>query len=729
MKNLLQTHKTKNKMKTKLLFIAIIVHLNCFSQTSIPGGNISGVWTLAGSPYNIQGNNTIPNDSTLTIEAGVTVNFQGQYNIVVLGRLLAIGSATDTITFTAANTTDGWRGIRFDGITNNNDTSRFYYCKLQYGKANAISGQGRHGGAFYFNLFSKAIISNCLITNCVALDKGGAIWLGNSASIIISNNTISNNYAATAGGGISSNSNSCTISNNIISYNTAANYDGGGISCNHGSQTITGNTIFNNSAYVGGGLYSESASPNIYNNTISNNSAYQGGGLKCDATPFISKNIISGNTADYGGGIHCMNSTAIISYNTISNNLASSYYGGGIFLANCSPTISNNTITNNSANINYGGGIYCNYSFPTISNNTIVNNSAVKGGSLYCCNAAVPTFQNCVLWGNTASMAGAVVYLEDVASQPNFYYCDVQGDSVTFEGISYTGTYSNNIDTDPLFVAPSGGSGTSFNGVIADWSLLPASPCIEGGEPSGTYPSSDKAGNIRVSGCIIDMGPYEYQKGFTPPLPFSQSPVVCAGQSVTVGSNTYTMNGTYTDILTSMHGCDSTVTTNLTVNPLPAVSLSFPSNVHRVCLYDGNVALSGESPTNGTYSGTGVSGTSFNPVTAGVGTHTIIYTYTDVNGCVNTATDTINVDLCTGINEPANNNLFSIYPNPTNGPFTIVPSAENTEIIVTDILGQRVIITQVTQKTLDLQLANNGVYIVYAKTKQGTTTQKLIVHR
>lgn len=721
-------------MKTNLLIIAIIVHLSCFSQTSIPGGNISGVWNLAGSPYNIQGNNTIPNDSTLTIEAGVIVNFQGQYHIDVLGRILAIGSATDSIIFTTANSNDGWRGIRFDGTTNNNDTSKFYYCKLQYGKANAISGQGRNGGAFYFNLFSKAIISNCLITNCVALDKGGAIWLGNSASIIISHNTISNNSAATGGGGISSNYNSSIITNNVISNNIAFAYDGGGISCNAGYQTISGNTISNNSAYLGGGIFSTSASPTIINNSISNNSAYQGGGIYCEsALPIITKNIIFDNSAQLGGGIICLNCNATISYNNISNNLAINtqninppiYKGGGIFLGNCSPIISNNIISNDSAT--YGGGIYCDFAFPTITNNTIANNSADRGGSLYCFNASGPILRNCILWGNTASINGAEVYIEDT-SQPNFYYCDVQGDSVTFEGISYSGTYSNNIDTDPLFVAPSGGSGASFNGVIADWSLLPASPCIEGGEPIGTYSSLDKAGNIRVSGCIIDMGPYEYQKGFTPPLPFSQSPVVCAGQSVTVGSNSYTLSGTYIDILTSMQGCDSTVTTNLTVNPLPAASLIFPSNVYLLCLYDGNVELSGESPANGTYSGTGVSGNSFNPLTAGVGTHTIIYTYTDGNGCVDTAADTINVDLCTAINEPANNNLFSIYPNPTNGPFTIVLSAENTEIIVTDILGQRVIITQLTQKTIDLQIVNNGVYIVYAKTKQGTITQKLIVH-
>ena len=42
---------------------------------------------------------------------------------------------------------------------------------------------------------------------------------------------------------------------------------------------------------------------------------------------------------------------------------------------------------------------------------------------------------------------------------------------------------------------------------------------------------------------------------------------ICSGQNVVVGSSTYTTSGTFTDILTTINGCDSTVTTNLTVNP------------------------------------------------------------------------------------------------------------------------------------------------------------------
>lgn len=47
----------------------------------------------------------------------------------------------------------------------------------------------------------------------------------------------------------------------------------------------------------------------------------------------------------------------------------------------------------------------------------------------------------------------------------------------------------------------------------------------------------------------------------------NQKLTICAGKSVTVGNNTYKTTGKYTDLLTSSKGCDSTVITDLTVTP------------------------------------------------------------------------------------------------------------------------------------------------------------------
>lgn len=52
------------------------------------------------------------------------------------------------------------------------------------------------------------------------------------------------------------------------------------------------------------------------------------------------------------------------------------------------------------------------------------------------------------------------------------------------------------------------------------------------------------------------------------PIIFDQNLTICAGSSITVGTSTYTTTGTYTDVLVgaSVEGCDSTVNTDLTVS-------------------------------------------------------------------------------------------------------------------------------------------------------------------
>ena len=96
-------------------------------------------------------------------------------------------------------------------------------------------------------------------------------------------------------------------------------------------------------------------------------------------------------------------------------------------------------------------------------------------------------------------------------------------------------------------------------------------------------------------------------------------------------NHVYTAAGTYTVTLVASNSFGSNSTTQvITVNNPPTVSLTAPTNV--ACQNESNFALTG-SPSGGIYAGPGMTGSTFNPNSAGVGTHTITYTYTDGNGC------------------------------------------------------------------------------------------------
>ncbi len=117
---------------------------------------------------------------------------------------------------------------------------------------------------------------------------------------------------------------------------------------------------------------------------------------------------------------------------------------------------------------------------------------------------------------------------------------------------------------------------------------------------------------------------------------------ICQGDSILLGGTYQKTAGTYTDLLQTINGCDSTVMTTLTINPLPTVTMA---GMNALCADNPAISLTNGLPTGGTYSGPGVSNAMFNPAVAGAGTHTITYSYTDPNtGCSNSTSKTITVN-------------------------------------------------------------------------------------
>jgi len=87
-----------------------------------------------------------------------------------------------------------------------------------------------------------------------------------------------------------------------------------------------------------------------------------------------------------------------------------------------------------------------------------------------------------------------------------------------------------------------------------------------------------------------------------------------------------------------------------TANDCPALTLEITVADTLYCTSDAAAALTA-IPTGGTWSGNGVNAESFNPATAGAGTHNLIYTYTDpANGCV--YSDTLSVSVSSVVVDP-----------------------------------------------------------------------------
>jgi gliding motility-associated-like protein len=116
---------------------------------------------------------------------------------------------------------------------------------------------------------------------------------------------------------------------------------------------------------------------------------------------------------------------------------------------------------------------------------------------------------------------------------------------------------------------------------------------------------------------------------------------VCEGASFTLPDGTITTDaGVYNFDYISSLGCDSMVTVNLTLLPLPSVSIAADEGL---CADAPPLALT-LAPAGGVITGTGVAGTTFDPALAGVGgPYAITYIYTDGNGCVDSATTSIEV--------------------------------------------------------------------------------------
>lgn len=310
----------------KTIISFILFMFTAFLFATDVSGNQSGTWDMAGSPYNIVGEITVPNGETLTIEAGVEVVAMGNYKLTAEGNINAQGAVGDTIRFFGNGGLD-WGGIRLEDETN---PSSFSYCRIS--NTDDINDYGIHSvnspvyvsychiddhqkgvqfSALSSNNPSYMEITHSKITN---IQKSGITVVDNS-NVLIDNCEVS--YCALGGSpygavqlSLQSNSHSCspTITNNYIHHNdmqgiTLANLFG----YDNMAPTVEYNEVCYNYTgiylYAGNGTYTWN---HIHHNFVENN-------------------------ADSGAGVMLYGSSAnaVFTYNEIDHNYTGFYLTNG----------------------------------------------------------------------------------------------------------------------------------------------------------------------------------------------------------------------------------------------------------------------------------------------------------------------------------------------------------------------------------------------------------------
>lgn len=211
-----------------------------------------------------------------------------------------------------------------------------------------------------------------------------------------------------------------------------------------------------------------------------------------------------------------------------------------------------------------------------------------------------------------------------------------------------------------------------------------------------------------------------------------QSLSICQNDSVFLNGSYQNTSGTYYDSLQTILGCDSLIETILVVNSLPTVNLN-SFNPDTLCNTSNPVLLPIGTPSGGVYSGNGINGNNFDPSSVSIGTHNIIYTFTDNNSCINSDTTSIYVVLCTSIEDINVIPNIRVYPNPNTGKFIIEKINEFNQSINVKLLdGNSKLIIDKTilnnQDIIEFNITNysKGLYYLHIIIDNNTFVKKIL---
>lgn len=378
----------------KLYLLAAILFCGLFAQAQTIEviGYQHGTWDA--DTVLVVGNVSVRD--SLYIQAGTTVVFQGYFGIRVANGafIKAIGSETDSITFTVSDTTGfhifnlgrgGWNGIHLDDAR----ASRFDFCRFEYGKAALNDDQ-----------------------------DGGALRIIDCDDVEINHSTLFCNFSREHGGALNAEwskvvMHDCDVRNNL---------------------TYTGlDTVY---YMYGGGLRFINCNVELIDTDFRNNNGESaiGGALSLDSCAVkIDRCKFEHNYGINGGGLYLIRSNdwdCTITNSLFANNI-SGHFGGGLAISDSSPLVCNLTVVNNhSYGVNCGGIFFYQYSSPVLWNCIVYGNT----------NEA-PLEEPVQMWSWTFD-----------GNAPQFHNCLVQYGLENISNHEVIQVYENCLDEDPMFL-------------------------------------------------------------------------------------------------------------------------------------------------------------------------------------------------------------------------------------------------------------------------------------
>jgi len=476
----------------------------------------------------------------------------------------------------------------------------------------------------------------------------------------------------------------------------------------------------------GGGMFIDSCSGDFLLSHLKlvANKADEGGGIYCNASSLTLSNIIIDSNRAWivGGGMASLYSDIILNNVSVFNNQAKQ--GGGILISPGSLILNNTTITHNRAGLTIGfegGGVW---SFPdTIS----INNSVIYGNS---------AFTNREIKGAFTSNYSVIKGFNPAGIG------NLDATSPTFDPL-FVDTLNWNYHLQANSPLLNAGADTLL--AIDDYDL-------DGDGDTLEYFPLDLDRNERINACNVDIGAYEYQNG--PWGVGSEDSTLCYnGNNVSLIGNgesllwfndiglnnliatgdTLINNGSvgnYTYYVTdSTFNCSRQITDTVlvTINALPTPNLGADTTI---CSTD-NITLNGGVFNGYVWSNSSTSQTFLVDGTiTGPGSFNHWVTTTDNNGCMNSDSITIHVSLCTGISALGNVSQTIVYPNPTNGNFSIDLGEiyESKEVSIFNLDGKLIRVKSFDQGRVFNMSINEpaGVYLLIIESENKKAVIRLV---